>query len=76
MNVSTRIHIDADTFLQHDVLAPPRPGDEHCVWISFGSHVLPSAEISTHDVEALERLAAEFLAAAESLRAAQAVAAA
>lgn len=72
MNVSVRIHVEADTLLDHEVFPPSRPGDQPCAWVSIGHKILPPAEFATHDVEALERLAAEFLAAADALRAAQA----
>lgn len=68
MNVSVRIHVEADTFLDHEVFPPARPGDQPCAWVSIGHKILPPAEFATHDVEALERLAAEFQAAAEALR--------
>lgn len=72
MNVSVRIHVEADIFLDHDVFPPTRPGESPCAWVSVGHEVNPPAEFATHDVEALERLAAEFQAAANALRAAQA----
>lgn len=70
MNVSVRIHVEADTLLDHEVFPPTRPGESPCAWVSIGHKTLPPAEFATHDVVALERLAAEFQAAAESLRAA------
>ena len=72
MNVSVRIRVEADIFLDHDVFPPTRPGESPCAWVSVGHEVNPPAEFATHDVEALERLAAELQAAANALRAAQA----
>jgi len=72
VNVSVRIRVEADIFLDHDVFPPTRPGESPCAWVSVGHEVNPPAEFATHDVEALERLAAEFQAAANALRAAQA----
>lgn len=71
MNVSVRIYPEADTYLSHEVFPPVSPGDSPCAWVSVGDAVNPPAEFATRDVEALERLAAEFLAAADALRAAQ-----
>ena len=59
MNVSVRIHVEADIFLDHDVFPPTRPGESPCAWVSVGHEVNPPAEFATHDVEALERLGAE-----------------
>jgi hypothetical protein len=71
MNVSVRIHVEADALLDHEVFPPTRPGECPCAWVSIGHEVSPPAEFATHDVEALERLAAEFQAAASALRTAQ-----
>lgn len=71
MNVSARIHFEAHTPLTHDVASPALPGGEPVAWITIGNTLLPPAEISTHDVDALERLAAECQAAANALREAQ-----